>query len=118
MGRFSHRLRSLLYRAAVLVILLLCGNSFGTAQSPSISNAEVEKRVEATLSKMNRDEKLTIIGGINDFYIQAIPPGLVCRFWACRMVRWAWTTMDLRPRIPQAFCWRPLGTRNSRDAQA
>jgi len=56
-----------------LLLVLLCGSSFGAAQNSQIPNTEVEKRVDAILSKMTLDEKLTIIGGINDFYIQAIP---------------------------------------------
>ena len=56
-----------------LLFILLCGTSFGIAQNSQVSNAEVEKRADAILSKMTLDEKLTIIGGINDFYIQAIP---------------------------------------------
>jgi beta-glucosidase len=56
-----------------LLFILFCGTSFGAAQNFQIASTEVEKRVDAILSKMTLDEKLTIIGGINDFYIQAIP---------------------------------------------
>lgn len=34
---------------------------------------EVESRVDALLSKMTLDEKIALIGGINDFYTPAIP---------------------------------------------
>jgi beta-glucosidase len=37
------------------------------------SQAEVEKRVAAILAKMTLEEKIKLIGGINDFYTQAIP---------------------------------------------
>ena len=33
----------------------------------------MEKRVEALLSKMTLEEKITLIGGVNDFYICALP---------------------------------------------
>jgi len=55
------------------VFFLLCAAFFGNAQISQIPGAEVQERVDAILSKMTLDEKLTIIGGINDFYIQAIP---------------------------------------------
>lgn len=35
--------------------------------------AEAEKRADARLAKMTLDDKLTLVGGINDFYTQAIP---------------------------------------------
>lgn len=35
--------------------------------------AEAEKRADALLAKMTLDDKLTLVGGINDFYTQAIP---------------------------------------------
>jgi beta-glucosidase len=37
------------------------------------SKAEVEARVESILSKMTTDEKIEIIGGMNDFYTRPIP---------------------------------------------
>jgi beta-glucosidase len=37
------------------------------------SGIEVEKRVEALLSKMTLEEKISLIGGINDFYIRPLP---------------------------------------------
>lgn len=57
----------------VFVLLLLCVHN-GLAQSTKdLSQAEIEKRVEALVAKMTVDEKLTLIGGIDDFYIQALP---------------------------------------------
>jgi hypothetical protein len=38
-----------------------------------VTRAEAEKRPDALLPKMTLDEKLTLVGGINDFYTQAIP---------------------------------------------
>jgi beta-glucosidase len=40
------------------------------AQNPA---PEVEKRVDSLLSKMTLDEKIDLIGGINDFYTRPIP---------------------------------------------
>jgi beta-glucosidase len=61
------------HRAAAILFFFLCATSLAKAQTTQVSGTEVEKRVDAILSKMTLDEKLTIIGGINDFYIQAIP---------------------------------------------
>jgi beta-glucosidase len=73
MRHFKYRSEPFLHQAMTLLFILLCGASFGTAQVTQIPITEVERRVDAILSKMTLDEKLTIIGGINDFYIQGIP---------------------------------------------
>jgi len=73
MRHFCYRCWPRLHQATTLLFILLCGTSFGAAQNSQASNTEVEKRVDAILGKMTLDEKITIIGGINDFYIQAIP---------------------------------------------
>jgi beta-glucosidase len=73
MPHSNHRSQSLLYRATALLSFLLSASSLGKAQTTQTPGAEVEKRVDAILGKMTLEEKLTIIGGINDFYIQAIP---------------------------------------------
>jgi len=58
-------------RLAVSAIALLLAY-FGVAQAAP-SKMDVEKRVESILSKMTLDEKIEIIGGINDFYTRPIP---------------------------------------------
>jgi beta-glucosidase len=73
MSQFNRQSWTYPHRAAALLFFLLCATPLVTAQTAQISGKEVESRVEAILSKMTLDEKLTIIGGINDFYIQAIP---------------------------------------------
>jgi len=45
---------------------------FGAAQAVP-STTDVEKRVDSILGKMTLEEKLEIIGGINDFYTRPIP---------------------------------------------
>jgi len=37
------------------------------------SKTDVEKRVDSILSQMTQEEKITIIGGVNDFYTRPIP---------------------------------------------
>ena len=54
--------------AAGIILLLLA--QFGSAQA---SPSGVEKRVDSILSQMTLEEKIEIIGGINDFYTHAVP---------------------------------------------
>lgn len=56
----------------VAFLALLCCLCSG-AQAQISSSPEVERRVEAILSKMTLEEKVDYIGGVNDFYIRAIP---------------------------------------------
>jgi beta-glucosidase len=56
--------------AGVLVFLLLA--QFSVAQASSAS-AEIERRVDSILGKMTLAEKITILGGTNDFYIRPMP---------------------------------------------
>jgi beta-glucosidase len=55
----------------VAIILLLVA-PFGLTQSAP-SKADVEKRVDALLGQMTLDEKIEMIGGINDFFTHSIP---------------------------------------------
>jgi len=56
--------------AAGIIFLLIA--QFCVAQATQ-SKTDVEKRVDSILSKMTQEEKITIIGGINDFYTRPIP---------------------------------------------
>ena len=53
-------------------IVLLFVTQFGMAQGAT-SKADVEKRVDSILDKMTLEEKIEMIGGINDFYTRPIP---------------------------------------------
>jgi beta-glucosidase len=59
-------------RRLVIGALLLSLAQLVIAQATP-SNADAEKRAEVILGKMTLDEKLEIIGGINDFYTRPIP---------------------------------------------
>jgi beta-glucosidase len=65
--------RGVLARSIFIVWLLVCFSWCGSQQVCAQQKPEVESRVDALLSKMTLDEKITLIGGINDFYTQAIP---------------------------------------------
>lgn len=58
------------WRVSAAVIVLLLANS-GIAQSAP-SRTDVEARVESILGKMTVDEKIELLGGINDFYTRPI----------------------------------------------
>ena len=62
-----------LLRPSLIILVMLCSAVWTMAQSVHQSSTEVERRVEALLGKMTLEEKITLIGGINDFYTRAIP---------------------------------------------
>lgn len=70
---WNKRTRYGLFLCAGLTLLALHITVRTFAQDQQQSSVEVEKRVEALLGKMTSEEKITLIGGINDFYIRAIP---------------------------------------------
>jgi beta-glucosidase len=64
-------------RSVTLLLLLMMLKIPGAsllAQSVPPSSGVVEKRVEAILSRMTPEEKLDILGGVDDFFIRAYPP--------------------------------------------
>ena len=64
MNTFSRRLTL----SVVLLTLVPCAISQTTPLK-----IEVEKRVDSILGKMTLEEKIQIIGGINDFFTRPIP---------------------------------------------
>jgi beta-glucosidase len=65
--------RDLLCRGSLVFLAMLIIASPATSQRQHQSSAEVEKRVETLLGKMTLEEKISLIGGIDDFYIRALP---------------------------------------------
>jgi beta-glucosidase len=57
---------------SVVALIILAAARFAIAQA-AIPNADVQKRVESILKQMTLDEKLEIIGGINDFFTRPNP---------------------------------------------
>jgi len=55
--------------AAIILFSLV---PLGGAQA-TLPSAEVENRVDSILGKMTVEEKITILGGVNDFYTRPIP---------------------------------------------
>src|SRR5712691_7299204 len=58
-------------RLAVGIVLLFVAQ-FCLAQATP-SKTDVEKRVDSILSQMTQEEKITLIGGISDFYTRPLP---------------------------------------------
>ena len=58
-------------RLAVGIVLLFIAQ-FCLAQAGP-SKTDIEKRVDSILSQMTQEEKITLIGGINDFYTRPLP---------------------------------------------
>jgi beta-glucosidase len=61
------------YLSVGIGVVMSCLCQQAASQSAQTPKADIEKRVDVLLAKMTLDEKLTFIGGINDFYIQGIP---------------------------------------------
>src|ERR1700693_4324759 len=59
-------------RGLLVALVLLSLGQFTIAQAPP-SKTDAEKRVDSILSQMTQEEKIILIGGINDFYTRPIP---------------------------------------------
>src|SRR5882762_5437634 len=60
-------------RKLLSAVLFLSFIPLNIAQTVRPSRGEVERRVDSILRKMTLEEKIEIIGGINDFYTRPIP---------------------------------------------
>ena len=61
------------FHAAFALVILLVSLVRIAASQTSGAPADVDKRVDAILSRMTLEEKITYIGGINNFFIRAVP---------------------------------------------
>ncbi len=67
----NHSLVAALF--TILLVSLSSGFGQGPARTPSSNSAGVEQRVESLLSKMTLEEKVDMIGGVDDFFVRGIP---------------------------------------------
>lgn len=58
---------------ALLAGVLFFGLALTDKAQPKPPSAGIEQRVEALLGKLTLEEKITLIGGVNDFYTRPIP---------------------------------------------
>jgi beta-glucosidase len=56
----------------VLILALLLSLGCALAQPPSLVTPAIEARAEAMLKQLSLEEKIDLIGGVNDFYIREI----------------------------------------------
>src|SRR2546429_4129399 len=59
-------------RKLKFVVLLLLASFLVWAQSPSPSTPAIEARADGLLKQLSLEEKIDLIGGVNDFYIHEI----------------------------------------------
>jgi beta-glucosidase len=62
-----------IYAAVVILSLQIAVSVLAQQQSPTMSSAEIERRVESILSRMTLAEKIDILGGVDGFFIRGIP---------------------------------------------
>jgi beta-glucosidase len=59
-------------RKLKFVVLLLLVSSLAWAQAPSASTPAIEARADVLLKQLSLEEKIDLIGGVDDFYIRGI----------------------------------------------
>ncbi|HXM97362.1 MAG TPA: glycoside hydrolase family 3 C-terminal domain-containing protein [Candidatus Dormibacteraeota bacterium] len=72
MGVLQPRQMHLSVRTAITAVLVLALAHCVLGQTTYPSTAGTEKRVDTLLAKMTLDEKITLLGGVDDFYIRPI----------------------------------------------
>ncbi|HXJ11191.1 MAG TPA: glycoside hydrolase family 3 C-terminal domain-containing protein [Candidatus Limnocylindrales bacterium] len=60
-------------KLGVICMVAVVFQAAGTAQSAQSAQTEIDKRVETLLGKLTLDEKIVLLGGVNDFFTQPIP---------------------------------------------
>ena len=60
-------------QVACLLLLLLLGGVQAPAQSGSTAQSEADRRVETILSKRTLEQKVDFLGGIDGFFVRALP---------------------------------------------
>ena len=60
--------------------LMAAASVAAAAQGPAVASPEAEGRVESILGRMTLEEKVDLLGGVDDFYIRGIPRLGVPRF--------------------------------------
>ena len=59
-------------RKLKFAVILLLSSFLCWAQAPSLSTPAIEARANALLKQLSLEEKIDLIGGVNDFYIREI----------------------------------------------
>lgn len=70
----KHSLSRLSYPPFILLCSVVCLlTSSVHSQSPAASDPATENRVDSLLKQLTLEEKIDLIGGVDDFYIRAVP---------------------------------------------
>src|SRR5215470_16863543 len=109
--------------ASVALILISCLCGFSQAPPPS---PQIERRIESILSQMTIEEKIDLLGGVDDFYTRGVPRLGVPRFKMADGplgVRNYGPATTMAGGISLAATWNPnlaerVGTEIGRDARA
>jgi beta-glucosidase len=115
-----------LRKIAVVFFLFSLAITVALVSSATTASDDVEKRVDAILSKMSLEQKIDMLGGVDDFYIRAYPELGLPRL---RMadgpigVRHGGPATTMAGGISMAASWDPelaaeVGTQIARDARA
>src|SRR5262249_36369403 len=68
------RRRKLLFastvRSSAAIVILFCQCGFPQSPAPS---PQIEQRVDSILSQMTIEEKIDLLGGVDDFYARGVP---------------------------------------------
>jgi len=110
--------------ASAAIVLVLIAS--GVAQSPAGLQDSIERRVDSILSQMTIEEKIDLLGGVDDFYVRGIPRLSVPRFKMADGplgVRNYGPATTMAGGIALAATWNPalseqVGTEIGRDARA
>ncbi|HEV2962481.1 MAG TPA: glycoside hydrolase family 3 N-terminal domain-containing protein, partial [Candidatus Angelobacter sp.] len=117
-----HSLRRTAIGPAIVVLFALSG----FAQSPSTSSNPIERRIDSILSQMTLEEKIDLLGGVDDFYVRGVPRLNVPRLKMADGplgVRNDGPATAMAGGIALAATWNPalaekVGTEIGRDARA
>src|SRR5215470_6059160 len=109
--------------ASVALILISCLCGFSQAPPPS---AEIEPRIDSILGQMTIEEKIDLLGGVDDFYVRGVPRLGVPRLKMADGplgVRNYGPATTMAGGIALAATWNPdlaerVGTEIGRDARA
>jgi len=74
-GSTHHPIRKSTTRAIVL-LFVVCGS----AQSSSTPTDETERKIDSILIQMTIEEKIDLLGGVNDFFVRGVPRLSIPRF--------------------------------------
>ena len=113
-------------RIAITATLVVLFSACGFAQSVLTAPDQIERRIDSILGQMTVEEKIDLLGGVDDFYVRGVPRLGVPRFKMADGplgVRNYGPATTMAGGIALAATWNPalaekVGTEIGRDARA